>query len=136
MKYCRAPDNRSVQQLSEGHTPETGAGTCPGGSRLPLIQQPLCLPLAAVQAGAAAAHGFGDERCEASAAAPAGTFHTSLPAVGEYLCSPRPKRYRLVSCPTPQGSSEKECSLSRAVLQSTRDTGGHQTLRGLAAAGQ
>lgn len=42
-----------------------------------------------------AAHGFEDERCEASAAVRMGVFYTSLPAVTEHLYSPRPKRYRL-----------------------------------------
>lgn len=39
-------------------------------------------------------------------------FYASLPTAGTHPPSPRPKRYRLVSCPTPRGSSEKGCPRS------------------------
>lgn len=39
-------------------------------------------------------------------------FYASLPTAGAHPPSPRPKRYRLVSCPTLRGSSGKGCPRS------------------------
>lgn len=106
-----------------------------GPGMLPALapaHQPLGLPAPAEARGRARSWypvvpGGGEGR-----GARAHIFYASLPTAGTHPPSPRPKRYRLVSCPTPRGSSEKGCPRSPLRVSPSQTQGVSDPLRAAA----